>query len=147
MMSADHLFFSCPLVLVFKTPGGLDFYRFNSFVEEIEKRVLPGGGTVAVAWFRDDALQFEPRYYERLLVHEPPAPTQVEMIRLRPSTVAATVVFRAYPRPYWDTIGGVILTAGDRLRNADERSAAAPLARRLWGRMRGRRCGARWAPS
>ena len=133
MMPADHVFFSCPLVLVFKTPGGMDFYRFNGFVEEIEKRVLPGGGTVAVAWFRDDALQFEPRYYERLLEHNPPAPTQVEMIRLRPSTVTATVVFRAYPRPYRDTIGGVILTAGDRLRNADERSAAVPVGAAVVG--------------
>ena len=134
MMTKDRLFFSCPLVLVFETPRGLSFYRYNSFLEEIEKRVLPDGGTVAVAWFRDDALlQPEPRYYERLLVHEPPAPTQVEMIRLRPSTVAATVVFRAYPRPYQDTTGGATLTAGVRLRNADERSAAAPVGAAVVG--------------
>ena len=115
LMSADSLFFSCPLLLPFDKPDDLS-----------------PGVDVAVylpepAWAKRhfdlnrSTAPLPRRYYERLFFPEPPPPgrNQVEVVRIRPATATAT--FLAYA----DSVhpDGASLSAGDPLTAADGRRA------------------------
>ena len=80
-------------------------------------------------WYADKNPAPPPlKYYERLYVASPPppAPTQVEVIRIPRSTVAATVMFRVYQ----DVVSrnGAPLSEGDSLTSADTAGLNAVVA-------------------
>ena len=127
-ISVAFLFFSCPLMLPFERPSdmlvaaevGLVQHRFRVDNETSE---------TPMEWYADKNPVPPPlKYYERLYVASPPppAPTQVEVIRIPRPTVAATVMFRVYQ----DVVSrnGAPLSEGDSLTSADTAGLNAVVA-------------------
>ena len=126
-MTAAFLFFSCPLLLPFETPDDLRFVETGRVQDVLFSTTERSD--VVMEWYADRSSAPAPRrYYERLFVASPPppAPTQVEVIRIPRSTVAATVMFRVYQ----DVVSrnGAPLSEGDSLTSADTAGLNAVVA-------------------
>ena len=126
-MTAAFLFFSCPLMLPFETPDDLRFVETGR-VQDVLFSMTERSET-PMEWYADRSSAPAPRrYYERLFVAfpPPPAPTQVEVIRIPRPTVAATVMFRVYQ----DVVSrnGAPLSEGDSLTSADTAGLNAVVA-------------------
>ena len=115
LMTADYLFFSCPLLLPFEKPDDL-----SPGVDVTVHLPEPAWAKRYFDLNRNTA-PIPRRYYERLFFPEPPSGrNQVEVIRIRPPA-AATATFLAYA----DAVhpDGAALSAGDPLTAADGRRA------------------------
>ena len=115
LMTADYLFFSCPLLLPFEKPDDL-----SPGVDVTVHLPEPAWAKRYFDLNRNTA-PIPRRYYERLFFPEPPSGrNQVEVIRIRPPA-AATATFLAYA----DSVhpDGAALQAGDPLTAADGRRA------------------------
>ena len=127
LMTAAYLFFSCPLLLPFETPDDLRFVETGR-VQDVLFSTTERSET-PMEWYADRSSAPAPRrYYERLFVASPPppAPTQVEVIRIPRPTVAATVMFKVYQ----DVVSrnGAPLSEGDSLTSADTAGLNAVVA-------------------
>ena len=127
-MTAAFLFFSCPLMLRFERPSDM---TVAAEVGLVQHRFSTGGETseTPMEFYADkDPAPRPHKYYERLYVASPPppAPTQVEVIRIPRPTVAATVMFRVYQ----DVVSrnGAPLSEGDSLTSADTAGLNAVVA-------------------
>ena len=128
-MTAAFLFFSCPLLLPFEIPSDMTVAAKVGLVQERFSVSQTETSETPMEWYADKNPAPPPlKYYERLFVAfpPPPAPTQVEVIRIPRPTVAATVIFKVYQ----DVVSrnGAPLSEGDSLTSADTAGLNAVVA-------------------
>ena len=128
-ITAAYLFFSCPLLLPFERPSDMLMAAAVGLVQERFSISPTERSETPMEWYADkNPAPLPHKYYERLFVAfpPPPAPTQVEVIRIPRSTVAATVMFKVYQ----DVVSrnGAPLSEGDSLTGADTAGLNAVVA-------------------